>query len=101
MKEDKKFPLVSETTDAQELFDNLNDNALKEVEDILAAYSDNQIDIKIPEYDEYTGEFLDDFELIINDSSYVENGNEILVLRWYEDYEFTEHLIECLSLEDD
>lgn len=40
---------------------------------------------------------FENIDLVIKDPSYKANGFELLILKWYEDYEDTGYLIECLE----
>lgn len=90
----KKYPFIEKTKDKQYLYNHLSEPALKDIEHILEAYSIGAIDFEVPEYEDGTPDFSGEFKLIIVDDSYEKIGCELLVLKWIEDYEDTEYLIE-------
>jgi len=83
-------------TDKKYLYENLNEESLKEINRILEAYWNKQIDIYVPGRE--TGEHdLSNAELIIKDKEYVERGLELLVIKWVESWEDTGYLIDCFK----
>ena len=91
-----KFKNIEQCSDKKYLFDNLNENSLKEIDRILEAYWNNQIDILVPGRD--TGDYdLSNSELIVKDKGYRENGFELLVIKWIEDWEDTGYLVDCFK----
>ena len=98
MSNERKYPRIDETRDKQYLYDNLPEKQLCMIEDVLNAYGQGRIDIEIPRYeDDGTVDFCGEFEIIINDSSYVCNGFEIMIIKWIEDFEDTGYMVECLQ----
>lgn len=91
-----RYKNVEMCRDRDYLFENLNENALKELDRILEAYYNEQIDICVPGQE--TGEHdLINAELIVNDTSYMESGFELLAIKWVEDWEDTGYLVECFE----
>ena len=90
------LPHLSKTRDFDNLLENLSFEQLQKIEHILGAYS-NKIDMEVSRYEDGIPMFDGDFELIIKDKSYEQNGFEILVLKWIEDYEDTGYLVDCLK----
>lgn len=88
---------IEKTADKQRLYDNLPERTLKEVDEILGAYFSERIDLEIAKFEYGESDFCGECELIVKDSNYVETGNELLVLKWVEDFEDTDYLIECLK----
>lgn len=70
---------------------------MKQIDDILNAYFSGKIDFIVPRYEDGEPNFYGEFEIIINDNTYQENGNELLIMKWVEDFECTDYLIECME----
>jgi hypothetical protein len=94
---DKYFTNIEACSDKEYLYKNLNTESLNLIEDILEAYNSDKIDFITPRYENGEPDFYGDFKLVVNDESYIENGTELLVLKWYEDYEDTGYLVECFK----
>lgn len=90
------FPLISHTADCEILFDNLSLEILNNIEDILSACVSGKIELYVPRDKNDEPDFFGDFDLIINDEQYIENGYELLVLKWIDDFECTDYLIDCM-----
>lgn len=92
------YPHIASLHNGITLYKTLSHEALEIIEDVLVATIESKIDIKLPSSTEQTGEPEDgEFHLIIYDNSYKENGCELLVLKWLEDCEDTEYLIEIMQ----
>lgn len=74
----------------------MSNEKLKEIDDILEAYFRDKIDFVVPVFENGEVDFCGEFELIINDDAYEKTGNELLVMKWVEDYEDTGYLMECM-----
>lgn len=88
---------IESCKDGKYLIDNLNIENLNAIENILIAYNSNKINIIEPKCENGDFDCYGEFGLLVNDSSYVENGMETIVLKWYEDYEDTEYLIDYFN----
>lgn len=93
----KEYKNIEGCTDKQYLYDNLSDNALQIIDNVIEAYYSNRIDFVEPRFEDGEPDFCGEFELTIKDNSYEKNGNELLILKWVEDYEDTEYMVECLQ----
>lgn len=82
---------VENTREFQTLSNKLNNEELLLIDTVLSAYAHGKIDIDLPSNED------GGFDLVVKDPSYKVNGFELLILKWYEDYENTEYLIECLE----
>ena len=69
---------------------------LKQIDDILEAYSLGRIDFIEPRYEDGEPDFDGEYKLIINDKTYKETGWELLVLKWIEGHENTGYVVECM-----
>lgn len=87
-----KYPYIEAVSDKEQLLNHLSEQALTTINSILKDYSDGIIDFKEPT--DSNGEYLfcGEAELIC-EKDYEPNGLEVLVMRWYESHESTEHLI--------
>lgn len=92
-----KFKNIEKTKDKQYLYDNLSNERLKEIDDILEGYFCDKIDVIVPIFANGEPDFCGEFKLIINDDTYEKTGNELLVLRWVEDYENTGYMVDCIN----
>ena len=93
---DEIFKEISQCTDKEMLYASLSYDALRIIEDTLNAYFTGRIDIVEPRFDDDEPNFCGDFELILKSKGYVKNGFEELILKWINDYECTDYLIECM-----
>ena len=93
---DEIFIEISQCADKQILFDALNYDALRIIEDTLNAYFIGRIDIIEPRFDNGDPDLEGYFDLIIKNKGYAPNGYEKLILKWINDYECTDYLIECM-----
>ena len=86
---------IGHTADKDKLFSNLSPANLNIIEGILKAYICERIDFTEPR-DDANGIYADTkYELIVKDQSYEQTGYELAVLKWYEDRESTDWLIDC------
>lgn len=83
---------IEKCKDKNILYSNLNNNDLNIIEKTLEAYSLEKIELTT-EYKDYENYCY----LTIKDTSYEENGLELLILKWYEDYETTNCLVEIFK----
>lgn len=91
---DTIFPRISFCSDAYMLYDALEYDILKSINDILEAEGKNRIELIEPRFGDEPD--LDrEFTLVIHDESYIEKGIEKLILKWVNDYECTDYVIEC------
>lgn len=93
---DTLFPNISMTADANMLYENLEYDMLFNINEILGAHFKNRIEIIEPRFDNDTPDFEGAFEIIYTDKKYAPCGLEELVLKWANDYECTDYLIDCL-----
>ena len=93
----KEFSNIETCSDKEYLYKNLNTESLNLIEGVLEAYNSGKIDFITPRYEDGEPNFYGDFELVINDNMYIENGTELLVMKWYESYEDTGYLVECFK----
>ena len=96
---DEIFSNISLCTDKELLYESLDYVGLKIIDDILFAHFNNDIDIIEPRFNNGEPDFCGEFELVINDKKYRENGFEMLILKWVNDYESVDYLIDCISTE--
>lgn len=75
----------------------LSDERLVQIENVLSAYKARRIDFEEPRDENGEYAFVGETELEILDPTYVEQGIEISVLRWYEAHITTEQLLEDLG----
>lgn len=94
---DEIFKEISQCADKEMLYASLSYDALRIIEDTLNAYFTGRIDIVEPRFDDGEPNFCGDFELILKSKGYVENGFEELILKWINDYECTDYLIDVMS----
>lgn len=87
---------VEKTRDFQLLNDKLNNEKILLIDTILSAYIHGKIDMDLHENEHGSVDF-ENIDLVIKDPSYKANGFELLILKWYEDYEDAGYLIECLE----
>ena len=87
---------VEKTRDFWQLNDKLNNEKILLIDTILSAYSHEKIDMDLHKTEDGNFDF-ENIDLVIKDPSYKVNGFELLILKWYEDYEDTGYLIECLE----
>ena len=87
---------VEKTRDFWLLNDKLNNEKILLIDTILSAYSHEKIDMDLHKTEDGNFDF-ENIDLVIKDPSYKVNGFELLILKWYEDYEDTGYLIECLE----
>lgn len=92
-----RYPEIDRCSDKQYLYDNLTHFVLSWIEKILEFYNSGKIDLLIPRFDNDEIDFDGEWKLIIKNKSYKANGNEVLVLKWYEGFEDTGYLVGCLS----
>ena len=93
---DTLFPYISFCSDACMLYNNLDYDVLKIIDDILEAERKERIELIDPRFEDGEPDFCGNFELIIHDKTYFENGIEKLILKWLNGYECTDYLIDCL-----
>lgn len=91
------FKYIDGCSDCRYLYASLTAEQLTIIENILTAYNSGKIDMITPEYDDNTGDWYGEFELIINDETYIEVGSELLVIKWYEGIEDTGYFVECFN----
>lgn len=87
---------VEETRDFQTLINKLNNKELLLIDTVLSSYINGKIDMDLHENEDGSVDF-ENIDLVIKDHSYKANGFELLILKWYEGYEDTGYLIECLE----
>ena len=92
-----KYPHIEGTTDEEILYQHLSDYALQTINYILEAYASGKIDFIEPRTPDGEPDFEGSYELVKNDSSYVETGCELLFMKWIESNEYTGYLIECMQ----
>lgn len=83
------------TSDRKYLYDHFSPKALKIIDDILEAYSQDKIDFEEPRLENGEPDFTGTYRLIIKDNTYQETGYELLVMQWAENHESTEYMEEC------
>lgn len=91
-----KYKEIERTKDRQCLYDNLSKENLDVIEHILRAYNDGKIDFAVPRYPDGEPDLFGEFALIVKDNMYKQTGQELLVLKWVEDFESTGYLLECM-----
>ena len=91
-----KYKHIEQTADNQFLYNHLSAESLKQIDDILEAYSLGRIDFIEPRYEDGEPDFDGEYKLIINDKTYKETGWELLVLKWIEGHENTGYVVECM-----
>lgn len=92
---EKQFPNIDRCYDKEHLYYHLNNEQLQIIENVLQAREEQKIDL----YD--IQDIEGDYELIIKDDSYKQNGYELLILKWFEDLIETEYLIEILNSDEE
>ena len=97
----KKFWHIEQCCDKQYLYEHLNESELQLIEDILRAESDGKISLSEDQYDGNGNCDFDTLDIIIHDETYVQNGYELLVLKWINDFEDTGYLVECIHEEEE
>lgn len=88
---------IEHTADKDMLYKYLVEAELDTIETVLRAYSEGKIDIIEPRDENGEPDFDGEFELIINDENYVETGFEAPILKWINDWESTDYIIELFS----
>lgn len=88
-----RFPLLCKTADYEILLEDLDIVSLVIVEETLNNYFNGNIDMIVPRTENDEPDFYGEFELIINDNNYIENGYELLIMKWIDDFESTDYLI--------
>ena len=99
MKDTNDYYLILYNEDGHYLVEDLGAKVVNNIENILEAYVEGEIDFSKPRNENGEIEFDGNFELIVNDKSYKEVGYEILVLKWYEGFEDVGYLISVLQFE--
>ena len=92
-----RFPYTNNTRDWELIRSNLNAQGLQIIEDVLAAYNNDKIDIEVVLNENNQIDFDKSGSLVVKDKNYVETGFESLVIKWVEDMEDTGYLIECFD----
>ena len=87
-------------TSKQYLYDSLSERSLDIIEYILDGYFNEKIDLIKPTFEDGEPNFDGEFNLAINDNTYKENGYEILVLKWVENCEDIEYIINCFCIDE-
>lgn len=90
------YPIICGTRDKKRLFDELSDKSLSLIENVLSAYQNELIDFAEPRGDEEEPDPSGDYKLIIHDKAYKETGLDLLIMKWYEDLESTDHFIDVM-----
>lgn len=90
------FEKITKCADREKLFQNLTVKALQDIETVLEAYDNDEIDFVEPR-DEYGNPDTGDYELVIKKAGYEEIGIELLVMKWIENHESTDYLIACMT----
>lgn len=85
---------IEQCADKNYLYASLNDEILKEIDNILGAYFNGLIDFIEPRDNHGEPDFTGKYELVIKDKEYKPCGSELLVLEWIEDRENTDYLID-------
>lgn len=93
----KIFKNIENVSDKKSLYESLSENSLEIIDSVLEAYNKGEIDIIIPRTDDDEPDFDGEFTLNIVDDTYIETGWELLILKWVNDYEYTDYLIECFE----
>ena len=96
----KKFPCIELCRDKQYLYDHLNESELQLIENILQAESEGKIILPEDRYNENGDINFESLDVIIYDKTYVQNGYELLVLKWIYDFEDTGYLVENIHEEE-
>ena len=89
------FKEIMNCADREMLFQHLTVKALNDVEHVLEGYHKGEIDFIEPR-DEFGNPEVGEYQLIINNADYKQTGIELLVMKWVENHESTDYLIECL-----
>lgn len=95
----KKIQIIDLHDDKQYLYDNLNESELEIIENILQAELDGKIGLPENRFDENGNVDFELLEIVVYDESYIQNGYELLVLKWIHDYEDIGYLVECIHEE--
>ena len=90
------FKNIKDCADGELLLSKLTKKALQDIEHVLDAYEKGDIDFISPR-DEYGNPDTGDYELVINNKNYKENGTELLVMKWVESHESTEYLLDYFT----
>ena len=90
-----QYKNIEFTSDRKYLYDHFSPKALKIIDDILEAYSQDKIDFEEPRLENGEPDFTGTYRLIIKDNTYQETGYELLVMQWAENHESTEYMEEC------
>ena len=88
---------ISKCADRERLFNELQLPQLEMIDYVLDSYFQGKIDFNDPYTINGDPDWEGEYELIINDSNYVQIGIELLVMKWVADRESTDYLIECLK----
>lgn len=91
------FDEIMECADREILFQHLTVKALQDIESVLEAYNKGDIDYIEPRDENGEPDYSGDFELVIKNPEYEEIGVEMLVMKWVDDHESTDFLVECMS----
>ena len=88
-----QYKNIEFTSDRKYLYDHFSPKALKIIDDILEAYSQDKIDFEEPRLENGEPDFTGTYRLIIKDNTYQETGYELLVMQWAENHESTEYMV--------
>ena len=93
----KEYYQISRCRDKDRLFRELTDKQLNILESVLDAYVSSKIDFVDPETNSVNPAYDGVYELVINDCNYQGNGCELFIMKWAEDRESTDNLIDYLE----
>lgn len=93
-----KYENIEMVSDRKYLYEHLSNRSLKLIDDILGAYFQGKIDFEAPRFENGEPDFTGEYQLIINDTSYQENGYELIVMKWVEDHETTGYMVDCFDM---
>lgn len=88
---------IEHTADKEILYSYLVEPELDIIETILRAYNEGKIDIIEPRDENGEPDFDGIFELVINDENYQGIGYETPILKWINDWETTDYIIELFA----
>lgn len=88
------FPILSTCNQYKRICQSLTIPALREIERILTAFTENKIDFVEPTDENGNYIFCGEAEVIIRDKRYRETGRKLIVVQWLECHEDTDRLIE-------
>ena len=91
------FCQINKCADSERLFKELQLKQLELIEYVLDSYFQGVIDFNDPYTANGDPDWDGEYELIINDPDYIHTGIELLVMKWVEDRESTDYLIECIK----